>query len=90
MFLLIEGSTPNHWCAKISEDNMLIQWEKGPNGEWTEPPWEKFYMPRYDKEFKQAMSDYQMAEVMRKKLPSFPEVSEVATNLGKPDPLWTE
>ena len=72
MFLLVPSDRPSHWKAVISQDNMTIEWPKGPNGEMTEPPWNDLYMPRYDEIFRAARRSYAMSEVNLKKLDSNP------------------
>jgi hypothetical protein len=70
MFLLVPSDNPTKWKAVISQDNLTIEWPKGPNGEMTEPPWMDLYMERYDKEFQAALSSYRSAEVNFRKLGS--------------------
>lgn len=68
MFLLVPSERSGFWKAKISEDNLTIEWPTGPDNSWTEPPWEDLFMEQYASHFYQALSDYRTAEVMRGKL----------------------
>lgn len=70
MFLLVPSDRPNKWKARISDDNLTIEWDKGQDGAWSEPPWNKLFMEEYAKEFHAALSDYRTAEVNRMKLES--------------------
>lgn len=68
MFLLIPSDNPTKWKAVISQDNLTIEWSKGVDGAWTEPPWTDLYMEEYDKEFQAALRSYNLSEVSFKKL----------------------
>ena len=50
-------------------DNMTIEWQKGPDGEMTEPPWDQLYMPEYADTFQEARRSYNQSEVNLRKLP---------------------
>lgn len=60
MFNLVPSDQAGNWKAQISDDNLCIEWPKGPGETWTEPPWRQLYMEQYDREFRQAEADYRL------------------------------
>jgi hypothetical protein len=68
MFLLVPSDRPGYHKARISDDNLTIEWPAGTDNAWTEPPWNDLFMPQYEKEFLAARSDYMLSEVRLRKL----------------------
>lgn len=68
MFLIVPSDDQTKWKAKISPDNLTIEWPKGPDGTWSDPPWNDLFMEKYREEFMEARRDFERAEVDRRKL----------------------
>lgn len=68
MFLLVPSEDSTKWKAKISSDNLTVEWSKGQDGGWVDPPWNDLYMEKYHEDFMQARRDFERAEVNLRKL----------------------